>query len=300
MKVVVRKVACRVFAVSLWLLAGAVSAAQLPVLAGFSIVGDVAKAVGGSKVAVTNLIEAGQDAHAYHLTGSGVRKIRAAKLVLLNGLGFEPADVQRAVRQSKVPYVEAAAGIAPIEADHSHSHHGHDHGEFDPHVWHDPVLMQTYAANVAAALVKADPANRDYYQGRLKSYIAELKQLDIYARSRFNRIPAGKRRVLTGHEAFAYLGKRYGIRFYAPQGAGEAQPSARQVAALIRSLRQNRVKAVFGEYGKDMRMIEQIARGSGVKLGGRLHADTLGSSTEADTYIKMFRHNIDVLADAMQ
>lgn len=285
------------------LVSAAVSAAPLQVLSSFSILGDVAKQVGGDKVAVSNLVGPDQDAHAYHLTSGDIRKIRSAKLVLLNGLGFEPGDVQRAVRQSKVAYAEATAGIKPLAADHSgHDHgHDHDHGRYDPHVWTDPVLMQKYAANVAAALIKADPQNRDHYNRRLQSYTAELKQLDAYARSRFNSIPAAKRKVLTGHEAFAYLGKRYGVQFYAPQGvSSDAQPSAKQVADIIRQLRQNNVKAVFTENIKDTRMIERISRETGAKIGGKLYSDALSKGSAADTYVKMYRYNVDALANAMK
>ena len=77
--------------------------APLPVVTSFSILGDVAKQIGGERIAVQSLVGANQDSHAYHMTSGDIKKIRSAKLVLLNGLGLEAADVQRAVKQSKVP-----------------------------------------------------------------------------------------------------------------------------------------------------------------------------------------------------
>ena len=127
---------------------GCLWAEALPVVTSFSVLGDVAQQIGGERVRVTSLVGADQDAHAYQLTGGDVKKIAAAKLVLLNGLGLESGDVLRAVKQSKVPYAEATQGISPIKAEEEHHHHhdhaghSHDHGEFDPHVWGDPVLMQ--------------------------------------------------------------------------------------------------------------------------------------------------------------
>lgn len=297
------------------LAAGIAHAEPLNVVSSFSILGDVAKQVGGDKVAVTNLVGADQDSHVYRLTSGDIKKIRAAKLVLLNGLGFESAEMARAVKQSKIPYAEAAAGIKAMEADHDHDEHehehGHDHdhgghehhhhGQFDPHVWSDPSLMQKYAANVAEAFIKADPQNKAYYSQRLQNYGKELQQLDAYAKAKFDAVPAARRKVLTGHEAFGYMGRRYNIKFYAPQGINtEAEPSAKHVAALIRQVKQEGIKAVFAENIKDSRMLERIAKESGSKIGGKLYSDALSKTPPADTYTGMIRHNVDALAKAMK
>lgn len=277
----------------------------MPVVASFSILGDVAQQIGGERVAVQSLVGANQDAHAYNLTSSDIKKIREARLVLLNGLGLEKAELQRAVKQSKVASAEATAGIKPLAADehhHEHNHgHDHDHGEFDPHVWNDPVLMQRYAANVAIALIKADPAGSRYYQQRFKDYQNVLNQLNNYANQQFGAVAPAKRKVLTGHDSFAYLGKRYQVKFISPQGvSSEAEPSARQIAAIIRQIKAENVKAVFTENIKDGRMIARIAKETGVKVSGGLYADALSSGAPAGTYADMFRYNVRVMSEAMK
>lgn len=288
------------------LLSGAAYAAPLPVVASFSILGDVAKQVGGERVAVTNLVGPNQDSHAYHMTSGDVKKIRSAKLVLLNGLGLEGADVRRAVQQSKVPFAEAAKGIQPLKAPEGGHHHGegdghhHDHGEFDPHVWTDPVLMVTYAKNVSEALVKADPAGKAYYEQRLTAYQNQLKKLHSDTQAAFNSVPAGKRKVLTGHDAFAYMAKRYNVNFIAPQGVSSAaEPSAKAVASIIRQIKREGIKAVFTENIKDTRMIDRIAKETGVKASGRLYSDALGNAP-ANTYVGMYRYNVKIMTDAMK
>ena len=284
---------------------GSLLAAPMPVVASFSILGDVTQQIGGERVAVQILVGADQDAHVYQLNSGDIRKIRAAKLVLVNGLGFEKAELARAVQQSKVPMAVASQGIKPMAAadDHGHSHggHNHDHGTEDPHVWNDPVLMQTYAQNVANALIKADPAGKSHYQQRLKNYQTELGQLNTWAAQSFNAIPAAQRKVLTGHDAFGYLGKRYNIQFIAPQGVStEAEPSARQVAAIIRQIKQQGIKAVFSENIKDSRMVDRIAKETGVKVQGKLYSDALSKTAPANTYVGMFRHNVTALSNAMK
>ena len=288
---------------ALW--SGALYAAPMPVVASFSILGDVAQQIGGERVAVQNLVGANQDAHAYNLTSGDIKKIREARLVLLNGLGLEKAELQRAVKQSKVASAEATAGIKPLAADeyhHEHGHgHDHDHGEFDPHVWNDPVLMQRYAANVAIALIKADPAGSRYYQQRFKDYQHVLNQLNNYANQQFGAVAPAKRKVLTGHDSFAYLGKRYQVKFISPQGvSSEAEPSARQITAIIRQIKAENVKAVFTENIKDGRMIARIAKETGVKVSGGLYADALSSGAPAGTYADMFRYNVRVMSEAMK
>ena len=288
---------------ALW--SGALYAAPMPVVVSFSILGDVAQQIGGERVVVQSLVGANQDAHAYNLTSGDIKKIREARLVLLNGLGLEKAELQRAVKQSKVASAEATAGIKPLATDehhHEHDHgHDHDHGEFDPHVWNDPVLMQRYAANVAIALIKADPAGSRYYQQRFKDYQNVLNQLNNYANQQFGAVAPAKRKVLTGHDSFAYLGKRYQVKFISPQGvSSEAEPSARQIAAIIRQIKAENVKAVFTENIKDGRMIARIAKETGVKVSGGLYADALSSGAPAGTYADMFRYNVRVMSEAMK
>lgn len=301
----------RMVKTSAWLVAltfsGSLFAAPLQVVSSFSILGDVAKQIGGERVQVSNLVAADADAHAYQLTSGDVKKLGAAQLILINGLGLEQGDVVRAVKQSKVPYAEATQGITPLKNEEgAHHHHGeaghdHDHGEFDPHVWHDPKLMQKYAANVTKALIKADPSGAQYYQDRFQKYSNQLIQLDNYARKQFNAIPAAHRKVLTGHHSFAYLGKRYGVTFLAPQGVStEAQPSAKTVAAIIRQIKQQGIKAVFTENIKDGRMIQRISQETGVKVSGKLYSDALSKGAPAATYADLFRHNVKTMSNAMK
>lgn len=287
---------------------GSLMAAPLSVVTSFSILGDVVRQVGGERVSVQNLVGPDQDAHVYQLNSGDIRKIRAAKLVLFNGMGFEKAEMERAVKQSKVPLAVATRDIRPIKVeeseghDHAHDHgHDHDHGEFDPHVWNDPVLMQTYAKNVADALIKADPAGKAHYQQRLQSYQAELGKLNAWAAQSFNAIPAAKRKVITSHDAFGYMGKRYNIQFIAPQGVNtEAEPSALQVAAIIRQIKQQNVKALFAENIKDGRMMDRISRETGVRVQGKLYSDALGKTAPTNTYVGMFRYNVNALSGAMK
>ncbi|TFU96635.1 metal ABC transporter substrate-binding protein, partial [Bacillus stratosphericus] len=126
-----------------------------------------------------------------------------------------------------------------------------------------------YAQNVADALIQADPQGAAHYRQRLNAYRGELEKLHADAQKSFAAIPPNQRKVLTGHDAFAYMGKRYHIRFISPQGVNtSAEPSAKQVAAIIRQVKREGIKAVFTENIKDTRMIDRITQETGMKPGG--------------------------------
>ncbi|MCO6503884.1 MAG: zinc ABC transporter substrate-binding protein [Snodgrassella sp.] len=292
----------RVFTVILFsffsLLMHIAQAAPIPVVASFSILGDVTRQIGGERIQVFTLIGADQDTHMYQLISKDLRLMRGAKLILLNGYGLEPTALQRAAGQSSAPLVYAVQGIRPQIL--TNDEHGHHH-TYDPHVWNDPILMHIYARNITNALIKIDPAGKVYYQNRLVSYEKQLNELHNWAEKTFATIPIAKRKVLTGHDAFGYMAKRYQISFIAPQGVStDAEPSARQVATIINQIRNQNIKAVFVENIKNPRMIQRISKETGVKIAGKLYSDALSNGSPATTYIDLFRYNVKALSAAMR
>ena len=287
-------------------------AAPLRVVSSFSILGDVARQIGGEQVEVLDIVGPGQDAHVYQVTPGDIRRLGEAQLVLMNGLGYEGAALERAVRDSQVPVAIASAGIETLAGGHAHDdEHDHDHDKAgaqhdaaarDPHVWQDPVLMQAYAANIAKAMIQADPAHQQGYEQRLADYQQILRDLDSWAAAEFASIPPEKRKVVTGHDAFAYLGQRYQLQFLAPQGVStDSQPSARAVAGLIRQIREQQVKAVFMENIKDPRLVEQISQEAGVTVQNQpLYSDALSPPEgPATSYVGLIRYNVTHLVQAM-
>lgn len=289
-----------------FMLTGVAMADKLPVVTSFSILADMTQTLGGDRVNVVSLVGVNQDAHVYQMTSKDLKKLQAAKLVVVNGLGFEGASMDRAIKQSKIPVVIATTGIKALVEDdhdsHDHKHDAHDHGNIDPHAWHNPVLAQTYAKNISAGLTKADPQGKAYYAQKLNVYLAELKALDTWAQNQFKPIPVSKRKVLTAHDAFAYLGERYQISFIAPQGVNtDGEASAKTVAAIIKQVRADNIKAVFLENIKDGRLLTRLSTEAGVKPSGKLYSDALSEPKgEAGTYIKMMRFNISSLVNAMK
>jgi zinc/manganese transport system substrate-binding protein len=273
-------------------------AEPLPVVASFSILADLVKEVGGDRVAVRTLVGPDRDAHTYQPTPEDVRAVAAARVLVINGLGFEGWH-ERLIKASgsKAPVIIATAGIKTRQS----ADDGHGHKHADPHVWHDPQRMQIYVRNLAEGLAKADPAGAEAYRARGAALAERLKALDAWAETEFAKIPGPKRKVITTHDAFGYLAERYKLTFRSPRGVtNDSEPSAKAIAALIRQIKGERIKALFIENITNRRLLDQLAAEAGAVVGGQLYSDALsGPGGPAPTYEALFRHNVGLLTSGM-
>lgn len=271
---------------------------KINVVASFSILGDLVRTVGAERVAVTTLVGPNGDAHVYTPTPADAKTITSAKLVFVNGLGFE-GWLPRLVKSAggKATIVTATEGIKPREAEEG----GHDHGHDDPHAWQSVANAKIYVGNIRDALTKADPAGADAYKANAETYLTELTKLEADVKAAVAGIPEAKRKVISTHDAFGYFAAAYGIQFVAPQGVStESEASARDVARIITQIRQAKIPAVFLENVSDPRLIRRIAAETSAKIGGTLYSDSLTAENgDAPTYIAMVRHNIKTLAGAL-
>ena len=275
---------------------------KLKVVASFSVLGDLLREIGGERISLTTLVGANADAHVYNATPSDAKAVAEAQAIVLNGLKFE-GWMDRLVKSSaaKATQIVASKGVKTLTVTAGHGH-GHDHGgSADPHAWQDVSNVKLYVANIRDGLIAADAAGRAVYEANAAAYLQRLDALDVEIRSMLAPIPQAERKVITGHDAFGYFAKAYGVRFIAPKGVSTAaEASAKDVAALIRQAKAEKVRAVFMENITNPKLAEQIARETGARLGGRLYSDALSeTSGEAGTYIDMMRHNIRQITGAL-
>jgi zinc/manganese transport system substrate-binding protein len=286
------------------MLFGAPAAAQdkLKVVATFSILGDLARNVGGERVEVTVLVGPNGDAHVYSPTPGDAGKLSGAKLIVVNGLGFE-GWISRLITASgsKAPTVVASQGVKPRKLAGGHHHgHGHGHAANDPHAWQSIANTRLYVANIRDALAKADPAGKSAYEANAAAYIAKLDALEREVREAVAKIPADRRRIITTHDAFGYFAEAYGITFIPANVSTESEPSAKDVAKIITLAKKQKIPAVFLENITDPRLMQQIARETGAKVGGTLYSDALSEpGGPAPSYIEMMRSNIRELSKAL-
>ncbi len=277
--------------------AAPVQAKTLKAVASFTILADIVHVVGGNTVEVTSLVGPNGDPHTFEPTPDDARKLKAADIVFVNGLGLE-GWIDRLIAASgyKGAAVSASDGVHSLTMD--------DDGKttIDPHAWNSAANGIVYVENVAKALALADPDDASTFQANAKAYEAKLLALDDKARTEVAAIPAGRRKILTTHDALGYFAKAYGVTILSPLGIStEQQPSAAAMAALIRQIKTEHIQTYFLENSNDPRLIEQIANATGAREGGELYVESLSKPDgPASTYLTMFQHNLDLIVKAMR
>lgn len=295
----------------------ATATTPMDVVASFSIIADMAKHVGADRVNIVALVGPGGDAHVYEPKPADAIAISKADVVLVNGLAFE-GFLPRLVKASntRAPIAELTENIEWLDhtgqpqADKPQAYDTHDnvptghhqHGRYDPHAWQSVRHAHTYVDNIVAAFCLADATGCDTYQTNAQAYKQQLSQLDAEIREAIADVPPTQRVVITSHGAFNYFGHEYGLHFLAAEGLStEAEASAADMAALIRQIRQGQATAIFLENMANPRLIKQIARETGVAIGGTLYSDALSKQDgPAPTYIDMMRHNVKTIVEAVR
>ncbi|WP_223443683.1 MULTISPECIES: metal ABC transporter substrate-binding protein [Pseudomonas] len=271
------------------------AAEKLQVVTSFSILADMTRQVGREHIQITNMVGPDADAHTYEPTPDDAKALLKARLIIKNGLGFEPwLDRLVTSTETRAQVISASHGVIPRSLD--------EDGETvpDPHAWHNLANTELYIANITKALIAADPANTADYERNSQVYLKQVYALLTEAKAKLGSLPPGNRKIVTSHDAFGYLGQAYGIEFMAPQGLStEREPSAAEVAALITQIRQAKVKAVFMENIKDARLLKQIAEESGAQIGGTLYSDALAANGPASTFTGLFEYNLNTLYNAL-
>jgi len=272
------------------------AADKIKVVTSFSILADMTRQIGGDNIVVENIVGADQDAHVYETSPDDARHVQQADLIIENGLSFEPwLDRLVTSSETRAPVIKASQGVLPRTLDEA--------GQTvpDPHAWNSLANAEIYAGNILRGLTRIDPAHATQYQQNHDAYVAQMRALLAVAKQTFDSLPEGNRRIVTSHDAFGYLGQAYGIQFLAPQGLNtEREPSAGEVAMLIRQIRADHIKAVFVENIEDPRLLRQIAEESGAHIGGTLYSDALTATGPASTYLGFYRANIETLGNALK
>ena len=266
------------------------------VVATFSILGDMVHEIGQDKVDVKNLVGPNQDSHVYEPRPQDAKDLSRANLVVVNGLGFE-GWLDRLIEASGFhgKILVATTGITPLV----HTFHGK--AAIDPHAWHSLKNAQVYADNIVKGLSEILPEQASFFKARGEAYKKALEILKTETHQRLTPTSLGHRKVITNHDAFAYLGRDFDVIFYSPLGIStESEPSAKAVATLIRRIQKEKIQAIFVENISNRRLLDQISDETGTRIGGVLYSDALSlPGGEADTYLKMMRFNLSSLVKVL-
>lgn len=262
---------------------------------------DFTRQIVGDDWQVLGVLGPGQDPHTYETRIADADMVARADLCLSNGWHLEGNDWMRRLAENAprpVPIVDCIdhqwpdgrIAVEPITT-------GQDGGAVrDPHGWFSPRNAAIYVRNILKAVSDLDPENAHNFNERAKLYLAQLGALDLWIKSQVNKIPAGRRVLVTHHDAFAYFCRDYGFKGVSPAGWNTEElsgVSADKRQEVVNAIREFGVRSIFVETSLDKRMLSQIARESGVEIGGQLYSDAMGGpGTAGATYIGMMRENV--------
>lgn len=258
------------------------------VVSSTTVLDDMVLRVAGDKVRRELIVGPGGDPHVYEPTPRDQVVIQEADLIVLNGFGLEPKVEKMVVSVGREGIaIDAAAGLDPHYEDTART-------VPDPHMWMSIPLAKRYVDNVRDALVKLDPANERLYRANAAAYQDELDVLHGRIQEILDTIPAENRKLVTTHDAFRYFGNQYGVQIVDTVWGvtTDTQPTAEDVREMVERLRTLRVPAVFIEDSVNPKLLEAAAAEAGVKVGGKLYADSLGlPGSGAHTYTTMMLAN---------
>jgi zinc/manganese transport system substrate-binding protein len=280
----------RLLLLPLLLLAGCGAAAtadgRITVVATTTQVADLARNVGGSHVHVVQILAPNADPHEYELRPQDVEAVAHADVVLRSG-----GDVDEWVGEA----IEGSGTHASVV---DLSRHVALDGD-DPHWWQDPHNAEAAVGEIRAALDTADPAHRGAYDRAARAYAARIARLDLGVRACIDKVPAGRRKLVTTHDALGYYARRYGLEVIGtviPSLSTEGQPSAGDSAELIATIRRAGVKAIFAESSVNSKVEQAIGRQTGATVGRPLWADTLGPpGSDGATYAQSIASNTQAI-----
>lgn len=260
------------------------------VVATTTFIADIAQNIAGDKLLVESLLPTGSDPHLYEPVPGDAKRIADAEVVLMNGLTLEGWLTELISNSgTEADIITVTTGIEAIRDE--------EHNASDPHAWMSAANGVIYARNIRDAFVTRYPKLAGTFDSNFARYERELVALDRYITEQIKSIDTRHRILVTSHDAFRYYGNRYGLAVESILGTTtDAEVQIKDIDHLIDVLEEHELPAMFVEATINPKLLEQIARDQHVMIGGKMHADALGpAGSGAETYIKMLRHNTDVL-----
>lgn len=268
------------------------------------MVADIVRNVAGDEADVAQLMGSGVDPHLYQATRSDIAALLRSDAIFFNGLMLEGKMADALIKVSRK--VQHVYQVTDLEDKSFLLEPPEFQGHYDPHVWMDPSIWKRCAGVVAESMAEFDPPNAGLYRSNYEAYAAKLDALDAYAQRCFASIPERSRVLVTAHDAFNYMGRRYGLEVRGIQGIStESEAGIEDINRLVDLLVSREVKAVFVETSVSDKNVRSLvegakARGHQVTVGGNLFSDAMGTAgTYEGTYIGMIDHNVTVITRAL-
>lgn len=277
---------------------------NLTVFATTGYLGDAVKNI-DPEADVTVMVGPGGDPHTYQPTSKDMELIQQADLVVWNGLHLEAQMLneleQQGDRQLNVGDNLSEDMLLPwddVDAEGNQLH--------DPHIWNSPNNWIEVVHEIGDKLGEIDPENKDRYDKNVEKYSDEIEDANDYVEEKLSSIPDNQRILVTGHDAFNYLGKEFNLDIRATDFVtSESEKTSAEIKELAEFIAENKIPAIFQDNLKNPQAIKSLqeaveAEGWKVKISDdKLYADTLGSESPVNTYIGVLKHNAEAISKAL-
>ncbi|EOM75486.1 metal ABC transporter substrate-binding protein [Rhodococcus rhodnii] len=266
----------------------------------FTVLADIAAAVGGDDIRVESITSVGAEVHGYDPTPRDVARAQDAAVIVDNGLGLE-AWFEQFLTDVDAPRIVASEGITPIDIADRDGSTSTSAGKPNPHAWMSPHETQVYVANIVEAFSELDPDNAADYRERGERYSAELETIRTEMTDALAVLPPEQRVLVTCEGAFSYLARDAGLteHYLWPVNA-EQQATPASVASAIEVVRDNSVPAVFCESTVSDAAMQQVVDATDARFGGTLYVDSLSEPDgPVPTYLDLLRYDVDTIVSGL-
>jgi manganese transport system substrate-binding protein len=270
---------------------------QKVILTTFTVLADMAQNVAGDKAVVHSLTKLGSEIHGYEPTPSDMLRAQKVNLILDNGLNLERWAAKFYSNVPKVPHITLSQGVEPLMIGPEVAQ-----GKPNPHAWMSPRNALIYVENIRQALSNLDPTHADTYHRNAIAYSQKIRQLDDKLRTELSVLPPQHRYLVSCEGAFSYLTKDYGLNeLYLWAVNAEQQATPQQIQRVIKTVKDQKIPAVFCESTVNHQIQKQVAQESGARFAGIFYVDSLSPSHgPAPTYLKLLEHNVTTLIRGLQ
>ena len=263
------------------------------VLTTFTVLQDIAQNVAGEHLRVESITKPGAEIHGYEPTPGDVAKASGADLILDNGLYLE-AWFGQFVETADVPHAVVSDGVEALDI-------AGDAGTPNPHAWMSPEAAQVYVDNMVTAFSELDPEHAEDFAANAEGYSRQLQQIHDELVETVGALPENERALVTCEGAFSYLARDVGLEehYIWPVNA-EQQATPQQIAAVIETVDEQDIPAVFCESTVSDAPMQQVVEATGARFGGTLYVDSLSQEGgPVPTYLDLLRHDADVIVEGL-
>lgn len=235
-------------------------------------------------ISIESIVPTGTDPHTFSIKPSQRLTIQNAAMVIEIGGEFEHW-------LDKIPKNKNQIRLALIQ-----------NTTTDPHIWQSPELTKMAVQKISQSIVEAHFLPKEEVQRCSQNYLKEIDATVKTLKKEIETIPSHKRILATNHDSLSYFAQAFGFQLVSILGASdEAAPTSAQIKNMIQTIRKQHVAALFLESTGDMKGLETVRRETGVKIGGKLYGDSLGSeSSGANTTLGMWKTNVTTLVRALK